>query len=226
MTTRRPNLSSVILRFLFLRKVNVFSFPGAKLVKLRFSSLCEILLCYSAQVYAEVETRIQALRHLLLEKLLQTPSTLHDQKRYIRSFFTSLTFWQPCCLTLWPWFVIGPTNLSWSQGPVRQSSEHVLSSCLLFFVGGVCVCVCEWVSVCDIYFRKIVILIRNKWATISFNDNKWGPGQSRASPAAHWLMLVKEAAKWMTWKYNAVNKKLSSVCQVKCKKIQTLFWLI
>uniref|UniRef100_A0A674P7K9 Exocyst complex component 2 n=1 Tax=Takifugu rubripes TaxID=31033 RepID=A0A674P7K9_TAKRU len=36
------------------------------------------------KVYAEVETRIQALRHLLLEKLLQTPSTLHDQKRYIR----------------------------------------------------------------------------------------------------------------------------------------------
>lgn len=41
-------------------------------------------------VYAEVETRIQALRHLLLEKLLQTPSTLHDQKRYIRSLCTVL----------------------------------------------------------------------------------------------------------------------------------------
>ncbi|XP_019202700.1 exocyst complex component 2 [Oreochromis niloticus] len=37
------------------------------------------------KVYAEVETRIGALRSLLLEKLLQTPSTLHDQKRYIRS---------------------------------------------------------------------------------------------------------------------------------------------
>ncbi|RVE73702.1 hypothetical protein OJAV_G00033700 [Oryzias javanicus] len=36
------------------------------------------------KVYAEVETRIGALRSLLLEKLLQTPSTLHDQKRYIR----------------------------------------------------------------------------------------------------------------------------------------------
>ncbi|XP_020512359.2 exocyst complex component 2 isoform X1 [Labrus bergylta] len=36
------------------------------------------------KVYAEVETRVTALRSLLLEKLLQTPSTLHDQKRYIR----------------------------------------------------------------------------------------------------------------------------------------------
>ncbi|NXJ75015.1 EXOC2 protein, partial [Trogon melanurus] len=34
--------------------------------------------------YAEVETGIQALRELLLDKLLETPSTLHDQKRYIR----------------------------------------------------------------------------------------------------------------------------------------------
>lgn len=46
-------------------------------------------------VYAEVETRIQALRHLLLEKLLQTPSTLHDQKRYIRSLCTVLALWLP-----------------------------------------------------------------------------------------------------------------------------------
>ncbi|XP_028300508.1 exocyst complex component 2 [Gouania willdenowi] len=36
------------------------------------------------KVYGEVETRITALRSLLLDKLLQTPSTLHDQKRYIR----------------------------------------------------------------------------------------------------------------------------------------------
>ncbi|KAJ8376869.1 hypothetical protein SKAU_G00074490 [Synaphobranchus kaupii] len=36
------------------------------------------------KVYAEVETRIAALRGLLLDKLLETPSTLHDQKRYIR----------------------------------------------------------------------------------------------------------------------------------------------
>ncbi|XP_035270817.1 exocyst complex component 2 [Anguilla anguilla] len=36
------------------------------------------------KVYAEVETRITALRRLLLDKLLETPSTLHDQKRYIR----------------------------------------------------------------------------------------------------------------------------------------------
>ncbi|XP_037700417.1 exocyst complex component 2 [Choloepus didactylus] len=34
--------------------------------------------------YAEVETRIEALRELLLDKLLETPSTFHDQKRYIR----------------------------------------------------------------------------------------------------------------------------------------------
>ncbi|KAH0617961.1 hypothetical protein JD844_016772 [Phrynosoma platyrhinos] len=34
--------------------------------------------------YAEVETRVEALRKLLLDKLLETPSTLHDQKRYIR----------------------------------------------------------------------------------------------------------------------------------------------
>uniref|UniRef100_A0A452QF86 Exocyst complex component 2 n=1 Tax=Ursus americanus TaxID=9643 RepID=A0A452QF86_URSAM len=34
--------------------------------------------------YAEVETRIEDLRELLLAKLLETPSTLHDQKRYIR----------------------------------------------------------------------------------------------------------------------------------------------
>ncbi|XP_075441928.1 exocyst complex component 2 [Ascaphus truei] len=36
------------------------------------------------KVYVEVETRIEALRKLLLDKLLETPSTLHDQKRYIR----------------------------------------------------------------------------------------------------------------------------------------------
>ncbi|XP_078544151.1 exocyst complex component 2 [Lissotriton helveticus] len=36
------------------------------------------------KVYAEVETRIEALRQRLLDKLLETPSTLHDQKRYIR----------------------------------------------------------------------------------------------------------------------------------------------
>ncbi|NWS74180.1 EXOC2 protein, partial [Crotophaga sulcirostris] len=34
--------------------------------------------------YAEVETKIEALRKRLLDKLLETPSTLHDQKRYIR----------------------------------------------------------------------------------------------------------------------------------------------
>ncbi|KAJ7986362.1 hypothetical protein DPEC_G00339130 [Dallia pectoralis] len=36
------------------------------------------------KVYAEVEARIGALRILLLDKLFETPSTLHDQKRYIR----------------------------------------------------------------------------------------------------------------------------------------------
>uniref|UniRef100_A0A673NDF1 Exocyst complex component 2 n=1 Tax=Sinocyclocheilus rhinocerous TaxID=307959 RepID=A0A673NDF1_9TELE len=36
------------------------------------------------KVYSEVEMRIEALRKLLLDKLLETPSTLHDQKRYIR----------------------------------------------------------------------------------------------------------------------------------------------
>ena len=39
---------------------------------------------FVCEVYAEVETRIGALRSLLLGKLLETPSTLHDQKRYIR----------------------------------------------------------------------------------------------------------------------------------------------
>ncbi|NP_001411631.1 exocyst complex component 2 isoform 2 [Mus musculus] len=34
--------------------------------------------------YAEVEAGIEDLRELLLKKLLETPSTLHDQKRYIR----------------------------------------------------------------------------------------------------------------------------------------------
>lgn len=126
------------------KKGKHFSFPESKLVKLRFSSLCEILLCYSAQVYAEVETRIQALRHLLLEKLLQTPSTLHDQKRYIRFFFTSLTFWQPCCLTLWSWFVIGPMNLSWSQAELWTRTQ--LRFTLFCGWWEVCVCVCKWVS--------------------------------------------------------------------------------
>uniref|UniRef100_A0A669D8V1 Exocyst complex component 2 n=1 Tax=Oreochromis niloticus TaxID=8128 RepID=A0A669D8V1_ORENI len=46
------------------------------------------------KVYAEVETRIGALRSLLLEKLLQTPSTLHDQKRYIRSLYNSMTLFK------------------------------------------------------------------------------------------------------------------------------------
>ncbi|XP_052391684.1 exocyst complex component 2 [Carassius gibelio] len=36
------------------------------------------------KVYSEVETRVETLRKLLLDKLLETPSTLHDQKRYIR----------------------------------------------------------------------------------------------------------------------------------------------
>lgn len=44
----------------------------------------DFFLCAPPVVYAEVETRIEALRSLLLDKLLQTPSTLHDQKRYIR----------------------------------------------------------------------------------------------------------------------------------------------
>lgn len=42
-----------------------------------------VTVCARA-VYAEVETRISALRNLLLDKLLEMPSTLHDQKRYIR----------------------------------------------------------------------------------------------------------------------------------------------
>ncbi|XP_060706298.1 exocyst complex component 2 [Hemiscyllium ocellatum] len=36
------------------------------------------------KVYAEVETRIDSLRVRLMNKLLEMPSTLHDQKRYIR----------------------------------------------------------------------------------------------------------------------------------------------
>lgn len=46
-----------------------------------------VCLCVCARVlavYTEVETRISALRNLLLDKLLEMPSTLHDQKRYIR----------------------------------------------------------------------------------------------------------------------------------------------
>ncbi|KAK6490689.1 exocyst complex component 2 [Huso huso] len=45
------------------------------------------------KVYAEVETRIDALRSLLLDKLLETPSTLHDQKRYIRYTFLTMFVW-------------------------------------------------------------------------------------------------------------------------------------
>lgn len=45
--------------------------------------------------------------------------------------------------------------------------------------------------------------MRNKWAAISLDDSKWGPGQSRASPAGRWVMLVEEIAKWMTTKWNA-----------------------
>lgn len=54
-----------------------------------------MVLCYSTVVYAEVETRIGALRSLLMEKLLQTPSTLHDQKRYIRSLYIIIILRQP-----------------------------------------------------------------------------------------------------------------------------------
>ncbi|KAL7984543.1 hypothetical protein Chor_003113 [Crotalus horridus] len=43
-----------------------------------------VVLCFKIVDYAEVETRVEALRKLLLDKLLETPSTLHDQKRYIR----------------------------------------------------------------------------------------------------------------------------------------------
>lgn len=43
-----------------------------------------MLLCFKMVDYAEVETRVEALRKLLLDKLLETPSTLHDQKHYIR----------------------------------------------------------------------------------------------------------------------------------------------
>ena len=53
-------------------------------IHLPFINLCCDFLCVSV-VYTEVEMRIGSLRSLLLEKLLETPSTLHDQKRYIRS---------------------------------------------------------------------------------------------------------------------------------------------
>ena len=49
---------------------------------LNFHSVNHVIISFLD--YAEVETRIEALRELLLEKLLETPSTLHDQKRYIR----------------------------------------------------------------------------------------------------------------------------------------------
>ncbi|KAJ7418074.1 Exocyst complex component 2 [Pitangus sulphuratus] len=52
--------------------------------------------------YAEVETRIEALRELLLDKLLETPSTLHDQKRYIRKQVFMKKFLDLVCFDVTP----------------------------------------------------------------------------------------------------------------------------
>nr|XP_015210148.1 PREDICTED: exocyst complex component 2 [Lepisosteus oculatus] len=49
------------------------------------------------KVYAEVETRIDALRNLLLNKLLETPSTLYDQKGYIRYMLRNKCFCGQVC---------------------------------------------------------------------------------------------------------------------------------
>ncbi|NXP25160.1 EXOC2 protein, partial [Scytalopus superciliaris] len=58
--------------------------------------------------YAEVETRIEALRELLLDKLLETPSTLHDQKRYIRNLIPVVSVRAPgtvCLVSKQQWVV-------------------------------------------------------------------------------------------------------------------------
>lgn len=69
-----------LITFFFL----FFSFLSCITRELFFFFSNDFFLCAPPAVYAEVETRIEALRSLLLDKLLQTPSTLHDQKRYIR----------------------------------------------------------------------------------------------------------------------------------------------
>lgn len=89
-TTRKPSLCLATQRSPSLKKVFFislfFSFLFCLVLHVNFIYFFfnDFLLCAPPVVYAEVETRIEALRSLLLGKLLQTPSTLHDQKRYIR----------------------------------------------------------------------------------------------------------------------------------------------
>lgn len=97
MTMRRQSLFLATQRSLSLKKVtNKWELNYHRCIPLCFFSPIHLdiaitffqsLLHFPTIVYAEVETRIEALRHLLLDKLLQTPSTLHDQKRYIRSLY-------------------------------------------------------------------------------------------------------------------------------------------
>ncbi|TEA14797.1 hypothetical protein DBR06_SOUSAS3110129 [Sousa chinensis] len=81
--------------------------------------------------YAEVETRIEALRELLLDKLLETPSTLHDQKRYIRYLSDLHAPGDPA------WQCIGAQHRwilqlmhSCQEGCVRDLKGKTLSPCL------------------------------------------------------------------------------------------------
>lgn len=87
------------------------------------------------KVYAEVETRIGALRNLLLDKLLETPSTLHDQKRYIR-YLSDLhapgdPAWQ-CIIAQHKWILQLMQNckedLIKEQRGLEQDGEHRLSA--------------------------------------------------------------------------------------------------
>lgn len=100
MTMRRQSLflatkRSLSLKKVFFEQINeneiitaVFLFVFFNPVHLDIViTFFQSLLHFPTIVYAEVETRIESLRHLLLDKLLQTPSTLHDQKRYIRSLY-------------------------------------------------------------------------------------------------------------------------------------------
>lgn len=66
-------------------------------------------------MYAEVETRIEALRELLLDKLQTVPSTLHDQKRYIRSL---------CLYVMLPWLLHTVCLYSTQSSRCGLSTSH------------------------------------------------------------------------------------------------------
>lgn len=72
-------------------------------------------------MYAEVETRIEALRRLLLDKLLQTPSTLHDQKRYIRYEHS-----QPVAQKKTTYCYYGTIIVSECQQTIRSYAQSVI----------------------------------------------------------------------------------------------------